>query len=129
MVKIPIKITFSLLVVVFILILIGMFVPVIEAKLFEITGPAIVFFEWATFLLLGAILIILTLKDKVGGFLKKFLLLTGISAVGFIVFILLHNLVSALLSTFLNKQIEEPICFILALFICPIGFLIGSIGH
>lgn len=74
------------------------------------------------FLGLGITLIILTLKVGMGGMLQKFLLLTGASAVGLPVFGILHNLVSALLNT------EEPVFFILAIIICPIGFLVGAIG-
>ncbi len=122
------KITFSLLVVVFVLIMVGMFIPGINTKLFRIVGPVIVFFEWGAFILLGTILIILTLKNKLVGSLKKFLLLTGISAVSFIIFVLLHNLTSGLLSVIFKKEIEEPVFFILAVIGCPIGFLIGAIS-
>ena len=128
MINLPIKITFSLMVLVFVLILTGMFIPGVNAKLFEMAGPVIVFSEWIVFLLLGAILIILTLKKKVEGPIKKFLMLTGISSVGFLVFVVLHNLVSGLLSMIFNSEIEEPVFFILAVIVCPLGFLIGAIG-
>ena len=128
MINLPIKITFSLLVLVFILILIGIFIPGVGTKLFEIAGPIIVFSEWIVFLLLGAILIALTLRKKIEGPVKKFLLLTGISSVGFLVFVVLHNLVSGLLSMILNSEIEEPVFFILAVIVCPLGFIIGVIG-
>jgi len=123
-----IKITFWLLVVDFIAILMGMFVPGVRTKLSQFAGPVIVFSELAIFLLLGTILIILTFKRKVEGRLKKFLLVTGISAVGFVVCVLLHNLISGLLSTIFNKDIEEPVFFLLAVFGCPLGFLVGAIG-
>jgi hypothetical protein len=35
---------------------------------------------------------------------------------------ILHNAVSALLNT------EEPVFFIIAIIVCPIGFLVGAIG-
>jgi len=79
--------------------------------------PAIV-----VFVLLGTALLFLTVKTKVGGILKKFLLLTGASAVGLPVFVLLHNVVSGLFN------IEEPVFFIMATIVCPIGFLVGAIG-
>ena len=79
--------------------------------------PAIV-----VFVLLGAALLVLTVKTKVGGILKKFLLLTGASAVGLPVFVLLHNVVSGLFN------IEEPVFFIMAVFVCPIAFLVGVVG-
>ncbi len=80
------------------------------------------------FSLLGLILLVLALKEKIGGKLKKFLVLTGASATGFFIFILLHNLVSGLLTELFNSGIEEPVFFILALIVCPIGFLVGLIG-
>jgi len=74
------------------------------------------------FIGLGVTLIILTVKTRDGGMLKKFLLVTGASAVGLPVFGILHNVVSALLNT------EEPVFFIIAIIVCPIGFIVGAIG-
>ena len=76
----------------------------------------------AVFLLLGVTLIVLTVKTKVRGMLKGFLLLTGASPVGLLVCGILHNIVSALFHT------EEPVFFILAIIVCPIGFLVGGAG-
>ncbi len=86
------------------------------------SSQAIFFPAMAVFVLLGAALLFLTVKTKVGGILKKFLLLTGASAVGLPVFILLHNVVSGLFN------IEEPVFFIMAIFVCPIGFLVRAVG-
>ena len=55
---------------------------------------------------------------------KKLLLLTATSAVGLPVSGLLHNVASGLL----NLNIEEPAFFIVAIFIYPIGFLVGVVG-
>lgn len=66
--------------------------------------------------------IITTIKTKAGKKLKKFLLLTGISAVGFFIAALLHNIVSAIF------DIEEPVFFFIAIIVCPIGFLVGVLG-
>ena len=82
----------------------------------------IVPFVGLVFLGLGITLIILTLKAGMGGILKKFLLLTGASVVGLPVFGILHNVVSGLFNT------EEPVFFIFAIVVCPIGFLVGEIG-
>ncbi len=112
----------------FIAILSDMFVPGFATKLVYITGPAIGMAKQVGFLLLGVLLIVLTLKNKVSGSLKKFLLLSGGAAAGFFVFVLLHNLVSGLLSTLFDKPIEEPVFFLLATLVCPLGFLIGAIG-
>jgi hypothetical protein len=74
------------------------------------------------FIGLGVTLIILTVKTRDGGMLKKFLLVIGASAVGLPVFGILHNAVSGLFNT------EEPVFFIIAIIVCPIGFLVGAIG-
>ena len=61
-------------------------------------------------------------KEGLQGLLKKFLLLTGASAVGFFVFVLLHNAVYGLFG------VEESFFFILAVIVCPLGFLVGATG-
>ena len=70
---------------------------------------------------LGVTLLVLTAKTKMGGMLKKFLLLTGASVVGLPVFVILHNVVSGLFN------IEEAVFFIIAMIVCPVGFLVGAI--
>ena len=55
-------------------------------------GPPYIFIPWIAFFLLGFFLIYLTIKEKIGGSLRKFLLLTGSSGVGFLASIVLHNL-------------------------------------
>lgn len=71
---------------------------------------------------LGVTLLVLTAKTKVERRLKKFLLLTEASFVGLPVFGILHNAVSGL------TNFEEPVFFILAIIVCPVGFLVGAIG-
>ena len=100
---------------VFVMVVSAMFIPSV-LRLGVGLGTSVVFAG------LGVTLIILTVKRKVGGMLKKFLLLTGGSAAGFIIFILLHNIVSGLFN------IEEPVFFIIATIVCPIAFLIGAVG-
>ncbi len=85
-------------------------------------GPPFIIVSGAIFLLLAVALIYLTVKEKVGGMLKWFLLLTGASAIGIPVSIFLHNAISALFG------IEEPVFFIIAIFVCPIAFLVGAVG-
>ncbi len=80
------------------------------------------FAAWPVFAGLGVTLLVLTIKRKVGGILKKFLLLTGASTVAFLIFAFLHNIVSGLFN------IEEPVFFILAVIVCPIAFLVGAVG-
>lgn len=87
----------------------------------------------AVFSLLGAALIFLSLKER--GMLKKFLLLTGASSAGFFVFVLMHNLFYALSVITSNiivlKYLTEVLhiaFFIIAVFVCPTGFLVGAVG-
>ena len=84
------------------------------------------------FSLLGIALLVLTVREKAEGKLKGFLLLTGASAAGISVFGILHNLVYALAIHFFGADIwnngDEPFFFILAVIVCPLGYLVGAIG-
>lgn len=96
-------------------------------------GVPVMFASWIVFFILGAALIYLTLKEKPEGWLKKFLLLTGCSAVGFPVCVVLHNLVYGLFIVLFGEGFwgpggDEPVFFIIALVVCPIAFLVGVIG-
>jgi len=82
---------------------------------------------------LGITLLVLTVRAKLGGMLKKFFLLSGASAVGLPVFAVLHNAVYALFIYFFGEGFwggmgDEPFFFILATMVCPLGFLTGAIG-
>lgn len=116
----------------FVLILGQFFVPGVGELL---RGSLLFLLPFAIFSLLGAILIFLTLKEKVKGKLKNFLILTGASAAGFFVFSLLHNLIYGLFILFFGTDFweriglgDEPFFFLLAIIVCPIGFLIGAVG-
>lgn len=92
-----------------------------------------VFAAWPVILGLGVALLVLTVKTKVAGTLKKFLLLTGASAVGLPVFAVLHNLVYALFIMWFGEDFwgamgDEPVFFTLATTVCPLGFLVGAVG-
>jgi len=54
--------------------------------------------------------------------LKTFLIVAGASVVAFVVSALLHNALSALL------HIEEPVFFLIAVLVAPLGFLVGVLG-
>jgi len=98
-------------------------------------NTAFVIISGIILVILGSILIGLTLVQKVEGKLKKFLILTGASAAGFFVFALLHNIFYGLeqvtghitILSYLMKALEV-IFFLIAIFVCPISFLIGVIG-
>ncbi len=118
---------FWALVVVFIIVVGMIFIPQVNRLLFGEENPTLMGFVFVisagvVLLGLGVTLLVLTVKKKVPGLLKKFLLLTGTSAAGLTVFVILHNLISGLFN------IEEAVFFILATLVCPIGFLVGAIG-
>jgi hypothetical protein len=78
--------------------------------------------------LLGGALILLTLEQDVGGSLKVFLILAGVAPAAMVVSIILHNAISGLLTSLLNRDFEEAVFFLIALFGCPAVFLVGVIG-
>lgn len=127
-----ITLTFWALIGVFLLIAGQFFIPVIR-ELFK--GSFIFLLPFIVFSLLGIVLTFLTLKQKVEGTLKKFLILTGVSATGFFVFVFLHNMFYGLgvitnQISILNfmTEIFHIAFFIIAIFVCPLGFVIGAIG-
>jgi len=67
--------------------------------------------------------------------LRKSLVLTGASAVGFFASAILHNIVYRLFIHLFGSDFwdrigvgDEPFFFIMGLFVCPIGFLVGAVG-
>ena len=120
---------FWALVAVFVVVLCFFFVPPLRDLL---AGSELFLTPFAVFFLLGIALIVLTLREKVEGILKKFFLLAGASAVGVLVFILLHNAVYGLFIYFFGEGFwnggDEPFFFIMAIIVCPLGFLVGVVG-
>ncbi len=80
------------------------------------------------------VLTFMVIKETINTKLKKRLFITGLSSSGFFIFILLHNVFYGLgtltkhipVLTFLLEGLHV-IFFITAIFICPLGFLIGVI--
>ncbi len=120
---------FWALVGVFIVIACVFFIPAAREL---IMGSLFLFLSGGVFCLLGGALIFLTVKEKVSGLQKKFLLLTGASAAGFIVSIALHNAIYGLFIHFFGANFwnggDEPFFFIMAVIVCPLGFLVGAVG-
>jgi len=81
---------------------------------------------------LGVTLLVLAARAKMKKILKAFLLLTGASAAGMPLFVVLHNVVYGLFIYFFGEGFwnggDEPVFFILAIIVCPIAFLVGAIG-
>jgi len=118
--------------VVFLFIICQFFIPEIR-DLFS--GSKLFLTPFIVFCVLGAILIYLTVKERIKGPLKVFLLLTGISAAGFFASVFLHNafyalgvLTSHIIVLSYLMQILHVAFFLIAIFVCPLGFLAGLIG-
>ena len=125
------RVTFYSLVAVFVLAISIIFIPAFRG----IVSGTFMIISSAILLIFSSVLIGLTLVQKIEGKLKKFLMLTGASAAGFFVFALLHNIFYALAQvtghiTILSYPMKalEVIFFLIAIFACPIGFIIGAIG-
>ena len=89
------------------------------------------------FLALGLALLILTIRARarLDRPLKRFLLLTSSSAVGVFVSLLLHGVVFGLLILLFGEDFwsrtgleDEPFFFIMGLLVCPVAYLVGTIG-
>ena len=88
------------------------------------------------FLILGLIFLWFVFKEKPEKKLKIFFLLTGFSAVGFFVFVILHNLLYGLgvltkdtiAVIFYISEVLHVLFFLIGTIICPIGFIVGVIG-
>jgi len=78
--------------------------------------------------LLGCVLVFLTLTQNVSGLLKIFLMMAGFAPTVTIICVVLHNIISALISSLLRRDYDEAIFFLFALFGCPTAFLIGTLG-
>jgi hypothetical protein len=130
------KLTWSIfwaLVGIFVVIVSVFFIPAARESLM---GFPFIIISGAAFFLLGVALIILTVKEKVRGTLKKFfLILTGASAAGFFVSVFLHNAFYGLgimtsHITVLSRAMEvfHVAFFIMAIIVYPAIFLVGVVG-
>ena len=120
--------------------LVGVFVVVASIFLIPafrdlLRGSELFLLPLAVFSLLGVALIFFTVKEKVRGTLKKFLILTGASSAGFFVSVLLHNAIYGLFIHFWGADFwdriglgDEPVFFLIAVILCPVAFLVGAIG-
>jgi len=127
-----IQAVFWLLVVSFFVILGQFFIPAI-GELLE--GSELFLIPFALFSLLGLALMVFTLRSEVKGRLRKLLILAGASALGFFVFVILHNLFYALAEVTSNitglsylMEVFHVAFFFIAIFGCPLGFLVGVAG-
>ncbi len=96
--------------------------------------------ETVIFITLGGTLVGLTtigillflIQRKIKEKLNKFQLLAVASAIGFLVFAILHNVVYALGIVWFGDDCwaagDESVLFTIALIVCPLGLLVGAIG-
>jgi hypothetical protein len=98
-------------------------------------APSLFFISGSLFFLLGLALLILTTRAKLDRIFKSFLLLTGSSAVGVFVSILLHGVIYGLFILLFGEGFwdragitDEPFFFIMAIFVCPLAYLVGTVG-
>jgi len=130
--KQPTVIIFWILIGVFLFVVGQLCIPAIRDLL---KGSELFLIPMGIFCLLGLTLLVSALKEKVEGKIRKFLILTGASATGLFVFVLLHNLTYGLFIYLFGQDFwlriglsDEPVFFLLAIVVCPIGFLVGTIG-
>ncbi len=72
------------------------------------------------FLLLSIALLAIAIRQRVEKMIKIFLMLTGASATGIAVGVLLEN--------FLTGTVGEPIFFAIGIIVAPIGLMVGMVG-
>jgi len=82
----------------------------------------------AILVLLGVILVVLAVSQGVEGALRVFLIMTGAAPTAFMISILLHNAICAIIIVLFGKEVEEPVFFLLAVFGCPAAFVVGAVG-
>lgn len=118
---------FSALIVIFVLFLSFFFVPAAE----DILRPYFLVMIFA-FLILGVSLTIISYKANTQEKLRKFLLITGVSATGFPLFAVLHNLFYALgilaqkvIVLYYLFEILHVISFLFSSIVFPIGLVVG----
>lgn len=127
-----IRVVFWGLVAAFIMVISLFSIPIARELLM---GSIFLIASGVVLLSLGGALIYLTLKEQMSGMLKKFLVLTGASAAGIPISVVLHNAIYGLLINWFGTDfwerigmVDEPFFFVLAIIVCPIGFLAGTIG-
>jgi len=121
---------FLALLIVFVFVLMELFIPAVR-DLFK--GSILFLVPFIVFSLLGIMLIFLTIKEKIQGRIRDSLFLAGISSAGFFISIFLHNIFyglaviteKVLVLSYLMKFFDISF-FIIAIFACPLLFLISA---
>jgi len=107
-----------------------LFVPLVTEFL---RGPMLFLLPPTVFSALGASLTVLALRGGAVGRLKRYLLLTGISAAAFVIFVMLHNVFYALAQLSADAAVLSRLAevlhvafFLAAVIACPLGFVMGA---
>lgn len=99
----------------------------LNMQLFPVAAALAVIFG-----LLGVVIVVLTLRIQEPRLHRAFSLVTGISAAGIPISVVLHNLVYALCIVFFGEGFwqgsDEPF-FIMAILVFPALFVIGVVGN
>ena len=101
---------------------VSILITVLSTTLSELWFWPVILSSWVISFVLGAALLFVSIKTKVGGELKKFLLLTGASAMG------LPIGVFAGIAAALTSDSDPLAVLFIATFMCSLGFLVGVVG-
>lgn len=77
---------------------------------------------------LGGILFFFAIY-QMAGLMKVFLLLVGTAPAVMLISIIFHNVISGGITKLRKgKEFEEPLFFLIGVFVCPAAFMVGVIG-
>ena len=127
-----VKAVFWALVAVFIGVVSLFIIPIARVLLM---GGVFLIVSGVLLLSLGGALVYLAVKEQGEATLKKFLILTGACAAGIPISAVLHNAVYGVFIHFFGAGFwertgvgDEPVFFVLAIVVAPLGFLVGTVG-
>ena len=123
---------FWALAAIFILVVLFLFIPAVRNI---VSTKPVLLALGISLLVLGGAIIYLTIKEKLTGLQMVFMLLTGASASGITVCVLLHNVIYGLFIYWFGPGFwngiglpDEPVFFFLGLVFFPIALLVGITG-
>ncbi len=98
-------------------------------------GGIVVPSMFGLFLVLSIPELIFAIRERMEIRLRRFLILTGASALGLFISFMLHNAFYAIFIYFFGEGFwekvglgDEPFFFVFAVIVCPVAFLVGAIG-
>ena len=128
------KIVFYTLLATFGLLIVSILTPpMFYPEIFRRASILVFYIFTPTALILGIVLVILTIRAKVKAYQKLYLILTGSSPVVFLIAVLLHNFLDYFAETTAGLAgtiigIISASFFLIAVFACPIAFIVGVVG-